>query len=329
MDYPWGSSAFGVYGVQSAYGMLFREAYDALYAFNWTNGKIVWKYHSYAVADFESPYTDGNGVEVYSTNTGARIADGKIFSYNCEHTQTWPRTRGWQLYCLNITTGEEIWSIEMAGGAAFGETSDIAGIADGYMAMATANGFLVYFGKGLSATTVTAPDVVIPKGNGIVIKGTVLDQSPAQPNTPCVSQDSMRLQMEYLHLQASIKGLWGNETVTGVPVTLTAIDSNGNVLDIGTATTNGYYGTYSYTWTPPNEGSYQIIASFAGDNSYSSSGASTAVSVGPAPTTAPTSTQQPVQAAPDNTGLISATFAAVIVAIIIGLVAVLLTLRKR
>ena len=49
----------------------------------------------------------------------------------------------------------------------------------------------VVFGKGLSATTVTTPDVVVPKGTGVVIKGTVLDLSPAQPNTPCVSKDSM------------------------------------------------------------------------------------------------------------------------------------------
>ena len=34
-------------------------------------------------------------------------------------------------------------------------------------------------------------------------------------------------------------------------------------------------------WTPPNEGTYKIIASFAGDDSYGSSASATAVSVGP------------------------------------------------
>ena len=43
MNYPFGASAFGVYGIASAYGMIFRNGYDGLYAFNWTDGKIVWE----------------------------------------------------------------------------------------------------------------------------------------------------------------------------------------------------------------------------------------------------------------------------------------------
>ena len=65
------------------------------------------------------------------------------------------------------------------------------------------------------------------------------------------------------------------ETITGVPVTLTAIDQDGNYIDIGTTTTDGYYGTFAHAWTPPEEGTYKIIASFAGDDSYGSSGAAT------------------------------------------------------
>jgi hypothetical protein len=66
-------------------------------------------------------------------------------------------------------------------------------------------------------------------------------------------------------------------------VTLTAIGSDGTVIDIGAATTNAYYGTFSKAWTPPKEDTYTITASFTGDDSYGSSGAGTAVSVGPAP----------------------------------------------
>src|SRR4030065_1339128 len=131
----------------------------------------------------------------------------------------------------------------------------------------------------------------MPKGNRVVIKGKVLDLSPAQPNTPCVSKESMALQMERIHKQLPIHGIWHNETLTGVPVTLTAIDSKGNAIDIGIVTTNGYYGTFNKAWTPPNEGTYEIIASFAGDESYGSSAASTAVSVGPA-------IEEPVQPEP-------------------------------
>jgi hypothetical protein len=114
----------------------------------------------------------------------------------------------------------------------------------------------------------------------MIITGTVLDQSPAQPGTPCVSKDSMDVQMEYLHMQMPIDGVRGDEVIEGVPVMLTAIGSDGSVIDIGSTTTSGYYGTFGMTWTPPNEGEYEVIASFAGDESYGSSSASTKVTVG-------------------------------------------------
>jgi hypothetical protein len=138
----------------------------------------------------------------------------------------------------------------------------------------------------------------------------------------------METQMEYLYMQHPINGIWHNETITGVPVMLTAIGSDGTVTDIGTVTTNGYYGTFSYSWTPPKEDTYTVMASFNGDDSYGSSSAATAASVGPAPAT-PTPTPTPPAAAPDNTGLIYATLAGVIVAIIVGIVAIFVGLRKR
>jgi hypothetical protein len=114
--------------------------------------------------------------------------------------------------------------------------------------------------------------------------------------------------------------------MTGVPVTLTAVDSNHNVQDIGIATTSAYYGTYEMVWNPPEEGTYQIIASFEADESYGSSAASTAISVGPAPATPETpETPTPV----DNTMLLYGILAAVAIAIIIGLIAVALVLRKH
>jgi hypothetical protein len=185
------------------------------------------------------------------------------------------------------------------------------------------DGTMYVFGKGLSATTVTAPNVVVSKGSGVVIQGTVLDQSPAQPNTPCVTAASMQTQMEYLHLQQPIDGLWNNLTITGVPVTLTAIASDGSVIDIGTITTNGYYGTFGYTWVPPSEGQYTVVATFAGDDSYGSSAASTAVAVGPAPE----QITLPEQVTPaDYTWTIVGMGIAIIIAVAIATV---LILRKR
>ena len=315
MEYPWAAAGFGAYAIQSAYGMFFRQSYDGVYAFNWTNGKIVWNYKAPAYASFESPYIE-NGTEEYSFNAGAVIADGKMYTYNTEHTPTWPLTRGWGIHCINVTTGEGIWTLKNP--MAFG------GVSDGYLTAANNwDGTMYVFGKGLSATTVTAPNVVVLKGSGVVIQGTVMDQSPAQPNTPCVTAASMQTQMEYLHLQQPIDGLWNNLTITGVPVTLTAIASDGSVIDIGTTTTNGYYGTFGYTWVPPSEAQYTVVATFAGDDSYGSSSASTAVSVGPAPE----SITFPEQVTPaDYTWTIVGMGIAIIIAVAIATV---LILRKR
>jgi hypothetical protein len=316
MAYPYGAPSFGAYAVQSAYGMLFRQSYDGVYAFNWTNGKIVWKYAATAPASFESPYAV-DGQEIYPFNSGGYIADGKMYVSNTEHTPSWPRTRGWSLHCINITTGEGIWRIT-------GEQTPGA-IVDGYLTAANSwDGYMYVYGKGKSATTVEAPLTALTLGQSLVIQGTVLDMSPAQAGTPCVSKGSMTTQMEYLHMQQPIGGIWGNETITGVPVTLIALDANGNYQNIGTATTNGYYGTFSISWTPPIEGDYTIMASFAGDESYGSSGAATAITVGPAPTTAPT--QEPQQMPPDSIPYIIGIGIAIIIAIaIVGI----LILRKR
>ncbi len=59
--------------------------------------------------------------------------------------------------------------------------------------------------------------------------------------------------MEYLHLQRPIDGIWGNETIEGVQVKLTAMSDSGQYVDIGTTTTSGYYGTFGMTWTPAEE----------------------------------------------------------------------------
>jgi outer membrane protein assembly factor BamB len=198
-DYPWSSGGFGAYAVQSAYGILYRQAYDGVYAFNWTNGQLLWHFISYA-PPFETPYTDENGTSVYSFNGGGFVADGKLYTYNTEHTPTYPRTRGWKLYCIDAFTGEGIWNITgaMSPGA----------VADGYLVNGNPDdGYVYSFGKGKSATTVSAPQTQITLGEKIMISGTVMDLSPAQPNTPCVSKESMTTQMEYLHMQLPIDGV--------------------------------------------------------------------------------------------------------------------------
>jgi hypothetical protein len=319
---PWGN--FWSYSSESAYGMIYSGTYDALYAFDWDTGKIVWKFEAPA-NPFETPYVSENGSTVYSFHSSLYVADGKIFTYNCEHTPGQPITRGWKWFAINATTGEEIWNLP---GCGVDSRIFQGAMADGYLAMSDRySGTMFVVGKGKSATTVTAPNVVVEKGNGIVIQGTVLDKSPAQPDTPCVSKDSMSTWMAYLHWQWPINGFSHNETITGVPVTLTALDSNGNVLDIGTVTTNGYYGTFTCTWTPLNEGNYTIMASFAGDESYGSSGAATAIAVSQAPAASPTATPISFDAINNN---VTSTVIGGVIAIIIAIAIVgLLILRKR
>jgi hypothetical protein len=100
-----------------------------------------------------------------------------------------------------------------------------------------------------------------------------MDLSPAQPNTPAVSADSMTGWMEYLHMQKPKP-----TNTTGVTVTLTATDQNGNKFNIGTATSDAS-GLYSVMWTPPTESKYTITASFEGSESYYASSAETVVGV--------------------------------------------------
>ncbi len=163
----------------------------------------------------------------------------------------------------------------------FGANPSIGPIADGYLVMPATNGVTYTIGIGKSATTATASPKTIALENQVHIEGSVLDMSPAQPGTPAVSKGSMTTQMNYLHLQYPVDGMWHNETISGVPVVLSAIGSDGTYYDLGTVTTNGYYGTFAKAWTPPKEDTYTIMVDFAGDESYSPSGAATAVTVGP------------------------------------------------
>jgi hypothetical protein len=305
---PWGE--FWSYSAASWNNMLFTDSYVGVIAYDWDTGKKIWQ-TSASAAPYETPY---NGEQAF--HSASIIADGKMYTYSDEHTATQPLTRGWKWYCLNATTGEIIWSIQSW---CSDSRNYLGSVADGYMAISDQySGATWVFGKSKTATTVTAPDVSVPLGTAFTIKGTVIDLSPAQPNTPCVSKDSMTTQMEYLHMGMPIDGVWHNETITGVPVTLTAINENNTYINIGTVTTDGYYGTFEKAWTPTAEGTYKIIASFTSDDSYGSSAAATAVTVGPAPqTTQP----QPQVTVPDYTiTIVAGIIAVIVVVVMVGII---------
>jgi len=309
-SWPWG--VFGSYGISSYGGNIIVGQYDGVAAYNWNTGKVAWLYQAPAPYPYESNY-EGN----YPFFAGSPwIADGKVHYCNTEHTPTQPITRGWKLHCINATTGEGIWNITL--GQSMGTPVSIA---DGYLAASNSyDGYMYVFGKGKSATTVTAPDTAITLGDSIVIRGTVTDQTPAQLGTACVSDESMSAWMEYLHMQKPMP-----TNVIGVPVILDVLDSNGNYRTIDTVTTDAS-GTFSCMWEPDIPGKYTLIATFAGSESYGSSWAETAFGVVEEPAATPEPTPKPASAA--ELYFVPAT-AGIIVAIAVVGVLLMLMLRKR
>ena len=256
-------------------GMLLSAGYSGeLIAYNITTGKILWNYNATQVG-FESPY--GNYPIVIDC-----IADGKIYLVSGEHSATQPLWRGSYLRCINASNGAELWKVLHWGGG------QVAGIDVGGASVFIADGFVVglnyydnqiyCYGKGPSATTILIQNDVIAKGSSVLIKGTVTDQSPGAKDTPAIADANMEAWMEYLYAQQAKP-----TNATGVPVTLTALDPNGNTQNIGTATSD-MSGAYSIMWTPPVPGKYVVTASFDGSESYWPSSAETAFGVMNAPT---------------------------------------------
>ena len=77
---------------------------------------------------------------------------------------------------------------------------------------------------------------------------------------PAVSEDSMEAWMEYAYMQ-QIKPT----NATGVPVTITVVDANGNYRTIG-RTTSDATGFYKLSLTPEIAGKYTVYATFGGQN---------------------------------------------------------------
>ncbi len=316
--YPWDDAGFGAYDVQTAYGLLYRQAYSGIYAFNWEDGSIAWKFEAPAANSFETPYIDENGTTVYSWNIGARIADGKMYTYTIEHSATVPITRGWKTFCIDALTGEEVWSTTITG-AMSKHTTSIGPITDGYMFEMSSDGYTYSFGKGLSETTVTAPAIQITSGQKAMITGTVLDQSPAQPGTACVSDACMGEWMAHIH-----KGLAVPANVTGVPVSIDATDPNGNYVHLGD-TVSDMSGTYGFEWAPTIAGQYVITATFMGSESYGSSYGQTYATV----VNAPVETVAPTPSAVTNPPYEMYTLGMGVAVIVVVLIATMLLLRRK
>jgi hypothetical protein len=298
----WGPTGYDTYdlalyneGIPCAYGDLYQIGYGGVvYAIDETTGSLVWTY--------------GNGGEGNNTSAGLAsafphypaviypIGNGVIYMVTSEHDVETPIYKGAMATALNATTGKQIWTLS-ADDNGLGVGNPGGGIADGYATFFNAYDNQIYVvGRGPSQTTVTAPSVGVTTATPITISGTVMDISAGTKQTeqvadfpngvPCASDASMSQWMSYVYQQQPCPS-----NFTGVPVTISVLDSNHNTRTIGTAMTDGS-GSYSLTWTPDILGNFTVYANFAGTNAYYGSSAeahfnAAAAGATPAPTAAP------------------------------------------
>jgi outer membrane protein assembly factor BamB len=281
-----------------------------LYCLDGLTGKTLWTY--FVGETSETPY-NSNPVSI------GCIADGKVYCYVSDVYQPDPRYRGYTTFAVDANSGKLLWSVN--------NTIQVDICADGYLIGGSwYDGAQYCFGKGQTATTVQSS---VTSGNTVLVEGTVMDMSPAQPNTPAVSNASMDAWMDYLHFQQPMP-----TNVQGVPVLLTATASNGSTINIGTVTSDGY-GCFAYDWTPPSTGMYKVQATFAGSDAYYSSTGQTAIVVSAKASATPTGSASPTvsaSVAPAPSSNLSAMTIYVAIAaavIIIVIIAVALVLRRR
>ena len=306
-----------------AYGKLFSCSMSGkLYCYDVKTGNLLGNYS----------YQDPLNEVLWSNDWSIRvafIADGKVYLGQSEHSPVDPKPRGAPFVCVDVETGQEVWSIP--GGFRQTDWGSRAIIGDSIMATMDSYDQRVYaVGKGPSSTTVQTPLTGVSFGSSLMICGTVNDISPGTkddeialrfPNgVPAVSDESMSEWMKYVYMQ------FPKPTDTkGIEVAISVLDSNNNYREIGKTMTN-QDGYFSFNWKPDIEGQYTVYASFEGSKSYWPSHAVAAFAVDPAPAT-PTPTQLPITSMLDQYFIPAV--AGIAVLIIACFVVTILLLRKR
>ena len=280
-------------------------------------GQFLWEY-----------VTEGDYVE------NVAVANGKLYVTGGSEAK---------LYCLDASNGNKLWEFQAAGpldyynpilagdkvyfssAAAPYEGFPLAGTYAGYMYCADANtGALIWkyltpqtcvnvwvadgnlysptpfnqfwcWGAGPTTTSISVTSAQLSSSQSIAISGSVTDMSPFSQQHPDVQ----------------------SPLVSGAKVIL-SYAKDGAWTDFATTNTASD-GTFMQTWTPPGEGAYKLVARFEGTNDYQWSSGQAVVQVSPAPTVAPTSTEQP------STDMYVIAAAAVVVIVVVAA----LVLRKR
>jgi hypothetical protein len=316
-------SGAGQRGV-TAYGNLYVQGFGGeIFCYDLSNGNLRWKFNN----------TD-SGVD---TSWGlipifvSAIADGKVYAFNNEHSPNSPLYKGYSIYCLNATTGEEIYKMLSWSGQTGGQGTSTAILADGTLVYYNYYDNQIYaIAKGPSQTTVTASPKVSAHGSSIIVEGKVIDiaagtsqaeQAARFPDgVPAVSDSSMSTWMPYVYMDQPRP-----TNAIGVPVTISVLDANGNYRNIGTVTSDAD-GFFTLNWKPDIEGQYTVYASFEGSKSYWPSHAVTSFAVDPAAPT-PTPTAAPVQSMTDQ--YFVPAVIGIIVAIVVCFAVTIILLKKR
>jgi hypothetical protein len=289
-----------------------------VYCRNVTTGETIWTY------DIVDPYHE------VLQNTKIRfrpafIADGKVYLENTEHNPFNPQHRGFPFLCLDLETGEKVFSIPIRGS----EWSSTPIIGDSIIAMYDEYDQRIYaIGQGPSATTVSASPKISTHGSNVLVEGMVTDISPGTeeyaltarfPNgVPAVADANMSDWMMYVYSQ------FGRPAdVMGVEVVVSVLDPNNNVYEVGRATSDDS-GYFRMSFTPEVPGEYTVIASFEGSAAYYGSFAKTGINVEEAPAATPMPTPTP---APMTDTYVLGIGSAILIVVIIGFA--LLLLKRR
>jgi outer membrane protein assembly factor BamB len=308
----------------TAYGNIYIQGFGGeMFCFDTSDGSLVWKFN-----DTDSGVDTSWGLMPIFI---AAISDGKVYAFNNEHSPNSPLYNGYNIYCINATSGEEIYKLLSWSGQTGGTGTSTAVLADGSLVYYNYYDNQLYcISKGATQTTVSAPNLAAASGQSVVISGTVTDISTGTTQTEqamrfpngvaCASDASMSAWMEYVYMEQACP-----TNFTGVEVVINVVDANGNYRTIGTATTDAT-GHYSLVWSPDITGKYEVVATFAGTNGYYGSSSTSTFAVDQPVATA---TPQPT-AAPSAADLyFIPAIAGLFVAIIVSIALTVLVLTKK
>ncbi len=303
-----------------AYGLAYIWDFGGyVNAINLASGTLNWTYMP-REAGYNTPY----GVYPIWHFGSHSIADGKLFLSEGRMYDP-PIFSDAHKLAINCTNGQLVWS----GLGYYGR--EPSAIADGYLVAWNSYDCQIYtYGKGPTQTTLSAPQTSVDSGKSLVLSGTITDisagttdsdRSARFPNgVGCVSDASQTEWMAYVYMQQPKP-----TNASGVPVTLSVVDANGNYRTIGqtTSTTEGYF---TYTWSPDITGDYIVYASYGGSESYWPSEAVSSFTVAAAPQATAAPTAAPASVADQY--FLPGVAAIIVVIIIVGVLNMLMQRKK-